>query len=138
MPISTEHVGRTWPATPGYEVTRVKVAEFSRALADLRPLATEPVVPPTFAVVIASAAWDVVFADPDLGLELRRIVHGDQSFTWTRPLRVGDEVTATAVIESVRLRGPMEFVGLRVDLATTAGEPLCEARSTLVHTRQAS
>ena len=141
MPISEEHVGRSYPATAPYQVSRAKIAEFAAALGDAANPAyagTDPIAPPTFAVVLAAAAWDVMFDDPDLELSLSRTVHADQRFAWQRPLRAGDEVTATLRIEKVRARGPMAIITIAVDLATAAGEELCTATSTLMHTQEAA
>lgn len=137
MPISDAHVGRSYPATAPYEVSRAKIAEFAAALDDADNPAysgENPIAPPTFAAVLAAAAWDPLFDDPELDLSLSRTVHGDQRFAWQRPLRAGDQVTATLTIEKVRVRGAAAFVTIAVVLSTTAGEQLCTASSTLVHT----
>jgi acyl dehydratase len=137
MPISEAHVGRTYPATAAYEVSRAKIAEFAAALGDAPAYAgDDPIAPPTFAVVLSSAAWDGMFADRELGLSLSRTVHVDQRFTWVRPLRAGDEVTATLTIEKVRARGATAIITIAVELATTGGESLCTATSTLMHTAE--
>lgn len=139
MPISEDHVGRTYPATAPYEVSRAKIAEFAAALGDAGNPAyagDAPVAPPTFAVVLASAAWDAMFADPELQLSLSRTVHVDQKFTWQRPLRAGDEVTAMLTIEKVRARGATAIITISVALSTTSGETLCTAASTLMHTNE--
>ncbi|MCW5954745.1 MAG: MaoC family dehydratase N-terminal domain-containing protein, partial [Propionibacteriaceae bacterium] len=54
-------------------------------------------------------------------------------FVWARPLRAGDEVTAQLTIDQVRVRGPIAFVTIAVRLATTEGEDVCTATSTLMH-----
>jgi acyl dehydratase len=138
MPISEEHVGRSYPATAPYEVSRAKIAEFARALGDMNSPAyhgAEPVAPPTFAVVLASAAWDAIFADPELELSLSRTVHADQRFSFERPLRAGDQVQAQLTIEKVRARGATAIITIAVVLSTTDGETLCTASSTLMHTQ---
>lgn len=137
MSISEDHVGRSYPATAPYQVSRAKIAEFAAALGDAANPAyggEEPIAPPTFAVVLSSAAWDAMFADAELGLSLSRTVHVDQRFTWQRPLHAGDEVTATLTIEKVRARGATAIITIAVELGTTSGEPLCTATSTLMHT----
>lgn len=138
MPISEEHAGRSYPATAAYQVTRTKIIEFAQALGDgANPVytAAEPVAPPTFATVLASAAWEAMFADPELAMSLSRTVHVDQRFTWQRQLRAGDEVSAKLRIEKVRLRGNAAILTIAVVLFTTAGEELCLATSTLMHTQ---
>ncbi|MFZ0529782.1 MAG: MaoC family dehydratase N-terminal domain-containing protein [Propionicimonas sp.] len=141
MPISEVHVGRTYPATAPYQVSRAKIAEFAAALGDPENPAydgSDAVAPPTLAVVLSSAAWGAMFADPELGLSLSRTVHVDQRFAWRRPLRTGDEVTATLRIDKVRARGPMAIITIAVDLVTTGGEAVCTATSTLMHTQEAA
>lgn len=136
MPISAEHVGRRYPAAPPYVVSHAKIAEFAAAVGDDNPAYSgeAPIAPPTFAAVIAAQAWGALFADGDLGLALNRTMHTDQHFAFRRPLRPGDAVVAELSIEKVRTRGALELVTVLVDLLVD-GETVCEARSTLMHTR---
>ena len=137
MPITAEHIGRTYPPSEPYRVSRAKIREFAAALGDANPAyaADDAVAPPTFAAVMASDAWSQLFADGELGLALKRTVHADQAFEFSRPLRDGDDVVSTLTIEKVRNRGPLDIVTVRVDLAVD-GVPACTARSTLMHTRE--
>ncbi|MBK8461670.1 MAG: MaoC family dehydratase N-terminal domain-containing protein [Nigerium sp.] len=136
MPISDAQVGRAYPATAPYLVSREKIAEFADAVGDANPAyrGSAPIAPPTFAAVLAARAWDGLFADPELDMKLAQTIHADQSFRWTRPLRAGDEVTATLRIDKLRARGASAFVTVAVTLATTDSEAICEAVSTLLHT----
>ena len=139
MPISADHVGRVYPATKPYRVSRAKIAEFATALGDTNPAYFDdesPIAPPTFAAVIAAQAWGAMFDDPDLGLALRRTIHADQRFDIVRPLREGDDVVATLTIEKVRSRGKVDKVTIGVALSTVGGEPLGTATSQLIHTRE--
>ena len=133
-------MGRTYPPTAPYEVSAAKIAEFAAALGDPNPAYSgeAPVAPPTFAAVIGAAAWDELFADPELDLSLQRVVHADQSFVWHRPLHTGDTVTGVLTIDKVRCRGAMEIVGVTVRVATLDGEPVVDSSSTFVHTRATS
>lgn len=140
MSITPEHVGRTYPPAAPYRVSRAKIAEFASAIGDAaNPAYTgqDPIAPPTFAAVIAAQAWDALFSDAELGLALHRIIHGDQSFEFKRPLREGDDVVAVLSIERVRNRGQLDMVGIVVDL-TVDGEQVCASRSTFMHTREAT
>lgn len=136
--ISDSHAGRSYPPTEPYEVTAAKIAEFAAALGDHNPAyrGDDPIAPPTFAAVIAGQAWQALWADEELGLELRRIVHGDQRISHNRPLRAGDWVTATLTIDKVRTRGTVDMINSRVTLATPAGEEVCTATSTFLHNRE--
>ncbi len=128
-----QRVGAVWPPTPPYPITETKVREFAIAVGHDVPVGGVPAVPPTFAAVLAMSAWDALYSDPELDLRLDRTVHVDQRFTWQRPLRIGDEVTATLSVEKARVRGASAFITLNVSLATLDGEPLVEAESTLLH-----
>ncbi|WP_431977916.1 FAS1-like dehydratase domain-containing protein [Propioniciclava coleopterorum] len=125
MPITDAHVGRSYPATQPYRVSREKIAEFAAALGDDNPAyaGDAPQAPPTFAAVLAAQAWGGLFADPELDLQLARTIHADQRFAWTRPLCAGDEVIATLTIDKVRARANTAFITVSVALDTTAGSP---------------
>jgi acyl dehydratase len=138
MAIAQEHVGRTYPPTEPYEVTAVKVAEFATAIGDDDPRyrSAAAVAPPTFAAVLAAAAWQAMFDDPELDLALRRIVHGDQRFDLHRVLRVGDRVTATLTIDKVRVRDSADIIGASVAIRTLDDEPVATAAATFFHSRE--
>lgn len=137
MPMTAEHAGRTYPPAPAYRVSRAKIAEFAAALKEDNPAyrGDSPVAPPTFAALIAAQAWDALFADEELGLALHRVVHADQTFDFHRPLVEGDDVVAQLTIERVRNRAGLDMVTILVALSVD-GEPVCDARSTLMHTRE--
>lgn len=137
MPMTAEHAGRTYPPAPTYRVSRAKIAEFATALKDDNPAygGDSPIAPPTFAALIAAQAWDALFADEELGLALHRVVHADQTFDFHRPLVEGDDVVAQLTIERVRNRAGVDMVTILVALSVD-GEPVCDARSTLMHTRE--
>ena len=138
MPVSEAHAGRQYPPTPPYEVTAAKVGEFAAALGGPGADGADAVAPPTFAAVIAARAWQAMFDDPELGLALRRIVHGEQRFTFQRPLRVGDRVRATLTLDKVRTRGPADIITASVAVRTVDDEPVCTATATFFHSRGAA
>jgi acyl dehydratase len=140
VPLSEAHTGRSYRPTPAYEITAAKIAEFAAALGDDNPAyeGDSPLAPPTLAAMIAFAAWDQMFADAELDLELRRIIHADQRFTYVRPLRAGDRVTATLTIDKVRARGTTELVSCSIAVHDAAGDVTCTAASTLFHSREAA
>ena len=119
--------GKTYPPV-AFEVEEARVRTFAGAVA--YP-GTE--VPPTFATAPEHAAGLAnVIADRDLGLDLSKVLHGEQEYEWARPLRIGEMLTAETVIESIRGRAAMRFLTLRTDLRDEAGEVVVVARSTLI------
>jgi acyl dehydratase len=138
--ITQAHAGRRYPPTAPYAISAAKIAEFARALGDDNPryAGDDAIAPPTFAVVIASPAWQLMFDDPELGLALRQIVQGDQRFDYVAPLRAGDVVRATLTVDKVRVRAGSEIVSCSVAIADVAGAERCTASTTFVHTRTAA
>jgi acyl dehydratase len=143
MPLDASFAGRTYPPTPPYEVGREKIREFADAIGDPDPAYRDPaaaqalghpdvVAPPTFAVIVAFRGLDTIVDDPELGLDYSRVVHGDQRFSYVRPIRAGDRLTATAVVETVRSLAGNDVLGVRCDLDTVGGERVGSAWSTLV------
>ena len=61
------------------------------------------------------------------------MVHGDQRFTYTRPVVAGDELTATLTVDSLRQIGGADIIGTRSEIADADGKPVCTAFATLVH-----
>ncbi|MBA8793043.1 acyl dehydratase [Friedmanniella endophytica] len=137
MPISEAHAGRTYPPTAPYPVSATKIAEFADAIGETDPAHRGPdaIAPPTFVVVVSHHAWEQMFDDPELGLALRRIVHGDQKFTFHRPVRAGDELAATVTIDKVRVRGSADIISASLEV-TAGDEPVCTAAATFFHSRE--
>ncbi len=143
MAINRDYVGRVFPASEPYEVSRVKIAEFADAIGDANPVyrdsaaaraAGHPdvIAPPTFAIVISMAASGTAMADPDLGLNYAMVVHGEQRFSYVRPLTAGDVVTAQPTITEIRDAGRNVMLTTSTEIRTVTGELVCTATSTLV------
>ena len=90
------------------------------------------IAPPTFAIVISSASGAKITSDPGLGVNYAMIVHGEQSFTHSRPLHAGDVVVAQSTIESIRQVRNLTTLGTVTQIRTLDGEHVCTARSVLV------
>jgi acyl dehydratase len=143
MPANKDFVGRTFPATKPYEVSRVKIAEFADAIGDPSPVFRDRdaavaagypdvIAPPTFPIVVTMASSGAAVADPELGINYALVVHGEQRFEYIRPLHAGDVVTAQSTIESIREVGSNVLMNTRTELRTVAGEHVCTAFSIIV------
>ena len=97
-----------------------------------RPAIPDVIAPPTFAIVVTSSGSAKMMSDPGLGVNYAMIVHGEQSFTHTRPLHAGDVVVAQSTIESIKQVRNMTTMATVTEIRTVDGEHVCTARSTLV------
>ena len=143
MAINPDYEGRTFESSEPYEVSRVKIAEFADAIGDPNPVYRDRaaaqdagfgdvIAPPTFPVVITMASSAGVLADPGLNLNYAMVVHGEQSFTHSRPLHAGDVVVAQSTIESIKQIRTMTTMATVTEVRTVDGEHVCTARSTAV------
>jgi len=143
VPVNAELAGRSYPAAPPYLVAREKVREFSRAVLATSPLNLDPeaaraagyadvVAPPTFAVVVQEHTLAQLLADPDAGIDFTRVVHGDQRFSFTRPIVAGDELTGTLTVTSVKTLGGHSMVTAETSLVDASGAHVVTAISSLV------
>jgi acyl dehydratase len=133
VPLNRASVGRSLPPTGPYLVGREKIREFASAIGADDPAYHDVaaaqalgypdlVAPPTFPVAASWAAGEQLRADPELGLDYSRVVHGDQRFAYTRQVVAGDELVSELTIEEITDRAGHEFITTRIELTTTAGE----------------
>ena len=143
MPVNASVEGRVYPPTDPYLVGREKVREFARAVFAGHPVHTDPeaaraagyadvVAPTTFPIVVTAATLEQLLADPDAGVDFTRVVHGDQRFSYSRPIVAGDELTATMTITSVKSIGGHSMVTSESAIADATGAHVVTATSTLV------
>jgi len=128
MPIDPALAGRVFEPTAPVTVTQERIDAFAACLG----APTGGVAPPTFPFTLVVAAWQRMFDDADLGIELHRLVHADQRFTAVRALRAGDEVVATATLSSVRPIGDADRLVVDTALSSADGDQLGTATSTLL------
>ena len=130
MPVDPALVGRAFPAPAPLTVTEDRVTAFAAAVGHPAD-GSAPAVPPTFPIVLAFDAMQA-FLDAEQ-VDLHRIIHGEQRFTYERPVRVGDELSATLVVTGVRRIGGADIVATASEIRDAAGELVCTGRATLVH-----
>ena len=144
MSLDPAFVGHTYPRSEVYEVGRAKIREFAEAIGDDHPMYREVVAaqaaghrdvvaPPTFPTIMFGryAMADIV-NDPKLGVDYDRLVHGDMKFDYARPVYAGDRLTVTTHIAAIDARMGNDFLTLRADIETEAGERVVTALSQLV------
>jgi hypothetical protein len=127
MPVDQSLVGRSFPPTAPYDVTAGKVREFNRATGG-----AGDGVAPTFPIVLA---FDAMFGFLDAEqIDLFRIVHGEQRFAYERPIEVGDTLTATLTVSSLRQIGGSDIIGTSSEITDASGALVCTTKATLIHT----
>ena len=70
---------------------------------------------PTFCVTFAMAPFGAAMLDPALGVDLLRLVHGEQDFEFLEVLRPGDVLTTHGDLVDVSRRGRHEVLAVRTE-----------------------
>ncbi|TMR05389.1 MaoC family dehydratase [Actinomadura soli] len=141
MALNRDFVGRAFPPSEPYEVSRVKIREFADAIGDHNPIYRDQeaakaagypdvIAPPTFPIVVSFGGN--ALAAPGLGLNFAMVVHGEQRFEYSRPLRAGDVVTCTTTITEIKSIGSNEKLTAVTDVRTVEGEMICKSYNTIV------
>ena len=141
--MNPELQGRVFEPTAPYLVGREKIREFARAVFATSPLNHDPeaaraagysdiVAPPTFPVVIQESTLAQLLAEPDAGIDFTGVVHGDQRFSYTRPIVAGDELTAVLTVASIKSLGGHSMVTAESTITDASGAHVVTAISTLV------
>ena len=143
MPLNKAFEGREFPPPPPYEVTEQSIIEFADAIGDPNPVHRDPVAakeagydaiiaPPTYLTKLNFIYGPAVLGDPDLGLNYAMVVHGEQEYEFTRPVKAGDVLIAKPSISKIFAKGRNEFIVTEARIETTQGEQVAVARSTIV------
>jgi hypothetical protein len=128
--------GRTFGPTAPYDVTAEAVSAFAEATGT--PRADGDPVPVTFPFVVVFEALAQLTVDPAAGFALERLVHGEQRFSYRRPVVVGDRLTAVLTVDGVRSIAGNDIVSTTSEITDDAGEVVCTAKATLIHRGAAS
>lgn len=125
MPMNTALVGRSYPETR-YRVTAEATQKYARAVNDDNPRfvdgARDLIAPPLFPVVYHPHALGQAIRDPELGIDFKRALHGEQDMRYHAPIRPGDEITTAARIDSIREKGTGETIALELVSHNQTGE----------------
>jgi acyl dehydratase len=115
------------------ETNRIYWDEAAAAAAGHRALPA----PPTFAFSLMLGAppkRGTILGD--MGIDMRRVLHGEQTFTHHRPIYAGDHITLTTVTRDIfeKKGGALEFIVQDTRAVNEAGE-LCVELSTVTVVR---
>jgi acyl dehydratase len=128
-------------------VERGKIKEFARAIGDLSPFYLDDdvgrasewgdiIAPPTFPITFRDENADTGALLRDLGVDISRILHGEQEFEHFKPIRPGATYLCrsrvTDIYEKTGRSGAMAFVAREMAVVDREGEVVCLVRSITV------
>jgi acyl dehydratase len=103
-----------------YEVGLEKIREYANAIGETESVHhdrdaaraagfRDVVAPPMFAVVYSTGAVAPGILDPDVGINLGRMLHGSQEFAWGEPVVAGDVIETSAKLVDLYEKDGREF-----------------------------
>lgn len=128
-----------------FQVDQRHIRQFAQAIGDTNPLYTDEqyakttvhgglIAPPTFPIAISPDDNEEQF---DLGLDYRRMLHGEQQFIYTRAIRPGDVLQCQLKVSDVYERegksGTMEFLVLDTEIMDEAGNHVVTSRTNIIY-----
>ena len=130
MVIDSEFIGKSYPAHT-YQISQEKVKEFTKAVkGEIDKY--QNFIPLTFPVVYASDLLEAVLYDPELQLNLGKLVHGDMEFTYHKPAQAGEYITSYAWIDNIFSKKGHDFVSFKVDSKNANDELVCTQTSSFI------
>jgi len=133
MAFNLDCVGRSYSAAPELLDRRRHDAYAQAVGAELDPRGgfSRPLA--CFAAVYL--LWPLVpqlFSDPEVGLDVEHLLHGEQEFSFERPLAFDETITPLGVVAQVDRRRNMVFLEFRGEGRDEGSEVVVRSRSLFV------
>lgn len=142
--IDKSHIGKTFPRhSVAVEAGRLRF--FAEAIGETGAVYTDEAaaqaagyrslpVPPTFLFGLEMERPDPLAWLLEIGMNLARILHGEQNFTYHRPACAGDVLTFETHISDIydKKNGALEFVVKNCRVSNQHGEHVADLKTVLV------
>jgi len=142
--VSRAVVGHTWALAPT-PVEAGRIRQFARSIGETDPVHFDAgaarqagyrdvVAPPTFALVVEVECLDPARMLGDLGIDIARILHADQDFSYHHPICAGDVLHGQVQVTNVfdKKGGALTFIDIRSELRGADGEAVVGMRRHIV------
>jgi acyl dehydratase len=83
--------------------------------------------PPMYGVVYQYMAMAAPLFDPELGVNMMRLVHGEHDMTFLAPVFPGDVIRSTTTIQSITDKTSGELLELSLHSANAKGQPVLQS-----------
>lgn len=142
--LDKKHVGRI-VSRHSVEVEQGKLRFFAKAIGETDPVYTDEsvaagrgharlAVPPTYLFCLEMEKPDPYDWFEGVGLELQKVLHGEQSFSYRQPCFAGDVLSFEARIDDIydKKNGALEFLIKSTRVSNQHGEHVADLRAVIV------
>ena len=129
-------VGKTYTQAEAFTVEKAAAQAYAAATVSeggqpIPAYVDGAVAPPMYAVSYSFGALGAPILDPELGVELMRLVHGEQDMRFLKAVKPGDVITSTSTIAAVEQKTTGELLSIAVTSTNQDGDVVLEARSSM-------
>ena len=132
MALNLAFLNRSYPSLETFKVDQIKIEAFSAAIGDDNEYIKQGFASPTFLISIQMSAMEVALFDPELGLDYSKVVHGEQSFEYKKPVKAGDDLSFVSTIEDIKSKVGNDFITIRSDVTDSLGNEVATLKATLI------
>ncbi len=138
------YVGKEYPSFT-VEVEKGRLRFFAKAIGETDPVYFDEdaaaakgfrgiPAPPTFPFTIAMDANQPFMVLEDMGVDITRSMHGDQSFSYHGDICAGDVITGRQRIVDIfdKKGGALNFIVTETTLDNQDGERVCDLRTVII------
>lgn len=123
-------VGRSYETVP-FEVSEESIRNYMTAVGDEAGNGGL-VAPPTYAMVYGFDAYRQLWTDQEVALDVAHLVHGEQRFTFHRPVRPGDRITTTGRLTAINNRSDMDLVTFELTARDGQDRPVSDGTALFI------
>lgn len=147
--LDRRHLGRTFPPF-SVTVEPGRLRFFAKAIGEADPVYLDEAaaraaghrglpVPPTFLFALEQEQPDPWAWLAEVGMELPRVLHGEQAFTYHRVPVAGETLTFSGRIADLyeKKGGALDFVVKAVAVTDASGAPVAELTTTMIQRNRA-
>src|SRR5437870_12824790 len=91
------------------------------------------VAPPTYAMVYGFDAFWQLWTDQEVALDVAHLVHGEQRFSFQRPVRPGDRLQTTGRLTPINTRGDRDLDTFARSASDEKDRPVPAGTALVIH-----
>ena len=133
MPMNRALIGKEYGSLEPVTVTAEGALAYAAATNASFPAYSGPaaIAPPMFGVAFSIKALSAPLFDPELQVDMMRLVHGDQDMSFLLPVKPGDVITSSSKVLDIADKTTGELLTVVVTSKNQRGQVVLEAKSGL-------
>ena len=129
-------VGKTYQQAEAFSLSAPGARAYGASTlgSDTTPIAAYAdgaLAPPMYGVAFSFGALGAPILDPELGVEMMRLVHGEQDMEFLQAARAGDVLTSTSTIAAIHQKASGEVLVIEITSKNQHGEVVLRVKSGL-------